>query len=137
MNTCQCSPHADLTCDEARVARRDPSGTLDLRRAFIRALEKRWRKLSRLATSALVDQDLFGLGSTSARALSTIGMQGGRVPAFQQWIDTALADIVLGLDREGGSATSSTRHTPEDGRAPRDRRAASICTCSRTGPTYW
>jgi hypothetical protein len=97
---CQCSPHAELTCDEARVARRDPSGTLDLRRAFIRALEKRWRRLARLATSALVDLDLFGLGSTSARTLSTIGMQGGRVPAFQQWLDTALADTLLGIDRE-------------------------------------
>jgi hypothetical protein len=100
MTACNCSPHADLTCDEARTARRDPSGTLDLRRAFIRALEKRWRRLARLATDALVKDDLFGLGGPSARALSTIGMQGGRVPAFQSWLDAALADTMLGIDRE-------------------------------------
>jgi hypothetical protein len=97
---CGCTQHKGLTCDDARTARRDPSGTLDLRRRFVRSLETRWRKLNRLVTEALVKQDWFSLQSPVVQSLSAIGMQGGRVPAFQTWFDTALAAVLIGPDRE-------------------------------------
>jgi hypothetical protein len=97
-SSCKCSPHAGFTCDAARTARRDPSGTLDLRRSFIRSFEARWRKVANLVTDAVVTQDMFGLKSTTARSLSMVGMQGGSVKAFQTWLDTALGQVVLGSD---------------------------------------
>lgn len=86
--------------DAALRARRDPTRTLDLRRSFIRALERRWRSVARLVTQALTEQDVFGLGGANVQAIQFISMASGRVNSFQSWIDTVLADVILGLNRE-------------------------------------
>jgi hypothetical protein len=95
---CECG--RDHINDAALRTRRDPTRTLDLRRSFIRELERRWRRLSALVTEALVTQDMFGLTAANAYKLQIISMSSGRVNAFQSWIDTALADTILGLNRE-------------------------------------
>lgn len=86
--------------DAALRARRDPTRTLDLRKAFIRTIERRWRNVARLVTQALVQQDVFGLGGANVQAIHFISMSSGRVNSFQSWMDTVLADVVLGLNRE-------------------------------------
>jgi hypothetical protein len=96
----ECKCGRDHFTDATLRARRDPTRTLDLRRKFIRDLERRWRKISRLVTEAVATSDMFGLGIANARALQIIAMSSGRVNAFQQWIDAALADTILGMDRE-------------------------------------
>lgn len=95
-----CNCGRDHFKDATLRARRDPTRTLDLRRKFIRVLEKRWKKLGRLITEAVATQDMFGLSVANARALQIVAMSSGRVNAFQQWLDAALADTILGLDRE-------------------------------------
>jgi hypothetical protein len=96
--SCKCG--RSHLADAALRARRDPTRTLDLRRKFIRTLEKRWKRISRLVTEAVATQDMFGLSLANAHALQIVAMSSGRVPAFQQWIDAALADTILGMDRE-------------------------------------
>jgi hypothetical protein len=96
----ECSCGRDHITDAKLRARRDPTRTLDLRRKFIRELERRWRKLSRLVTDAVALQDMFGVGVANARSLQVIAMSSGRVNAFQQWVDAALADTILGMERE-------------------------------------
>jgi hypothetical protein len=96
--SCKCG--RSHLADAALRARRDPTRTLDLRRKFIRSLEKRWKRVSRLVTEAVATQDMFGLSLANAHALQIVAMSSGRVPAFQQWIDAALADTILGMDRE-------------------------------------
>jgi hypothetical protein len=96
----ECGCGRDHFADAALRARRDPTRTLDLRRSFIRDLERRWRRVGRLATEALAGQDMFGLEGANVRALQIISMSSGRVNSFQSWIDTVLADTILGMDRE-------------------------------------
>jgi hypothetical protein len=96
----ECKCGRDHFTDATLRARRDPTRTLDLRRKFIRELERRWRRISRLVTDAVALSDMFGVGIANARALQVIAMSSGRVHAFQQWIDAALADTILGMDRE-------------------------------------
>jgi hypothetical protein len=96
--SCKCG--RSHLADAALRARRDPTRTLDLRRKFIRSLEKRWKRVSRLVTEAVATQDMFGLSLANAHALQIVAISSGRVPAFQQWIDAALADTILGMDRE-------------------------------------
>jgi hypothetical protein len=96
----ECNCGRNHVHDAALRARRDPTRTLDLRRSFIRNIERRWRAISRLVTQALTTQDVFGLGGANVQAIQFISMSSGRVNSFQSWIDTVLADVVLGLDRE-------------------------------------
>jgi hypothetical protein len=95
-----CSCGRDHITDAKLRTRRDPTRTLDLRKSFTRNLDKRWARLGRLITEAVYTQDMFGLVSANARALQIIAMNSGRVNSFQMWIDAALADTILGLDRE-------------------------------------
>jgi hypothetical protein len=58
---------------------------------------------------------MFGLGIANARALQIIAMSSGRVNAFQQWIDAALADTILGMDREQWIGATSVKRIGADG----------------------
>lgn len=99
-NVLECNCGKSHIVDAALRARRDPTRTLDLRRSFIRNLERRWRTVSRLVTQALTQQDVFGLAGANVQAIQFISMSSGRVNSFQSWIDTVLADVILGLNRE-------------------------------------
>jgi hypothetical protein len=98
LDACNCG--RNHVNDATLRARRDPSQTLDLRQRFMRVMDKRWRNVTKMVTEAVVTADMFGLRSTSAMKLQIISMSSGQVQAFQNWIDGALAELILGSDRE-------------------------------------
>ncbi len=75
----------------------DPTGTHILRQKFRADLDKRWERVRRLTAQALAGgaDTAFGL-EPSVVSVATSLASGNRVQAFQQWLDEALRQIVLG-----------------------------------------
>lgn len=107
LSRCRCGPRPGIiSIDTGDAARRfDPTGTLDIRRAFSAELDQRWSKMRRLVIEAIDRNDHLGLhGSTSSisrigpRVIPAVMPGTDNVKAFQTWIDEALRQIVLGFD---------------------------------------
>lgn len=98
---CNCgATHGEgFFCDAATVNRSDPTGTLSLRRAFARELDRRWRMVKMAVNAAIRDQDVFAFSPASIMNAQVISTEGGRLKAFQTWFDAILGMYVYGADR--------------------------------------
>ncbi len=77
-----------------QVFQYDPTRTLTLRNAWVRAMNERFNKLSAAIRKAVVEEDVFGLSpNTFSPALSTPGHNAfafprtaDKVQAFMEWL---------------------------------------------------
>lgn len=86
-------------CDAAKADRFDPTGTLSLRRAFAREIDRRWRMVKTAVNTTIRDQDVFAFSPASIINAQVISTEGGRLKAFQTWFDAILGMHVYGADR--------------------------------------
>lgn len=105
MSACTCVVDNTLRVEQtdaaADAARRDPTGTADVRRRFRGEMERRFRALRSATAAAIAEQNALGVGRVSvgsimASALSRASSE--RVLVFQKWFDEALKQVVLGND---------------------------------------
>jgi len=75
----------------------DPTHTLNVRKAFARELDKRWRTVKLNVIDAVRDTDAFGLAPSAMISVNV--MAGGRLKTFQMWLDNVLSGAVVGSDR--------------------------------------
>ena len=78
----------------------DPTRTLTLRRAFERAMNKRFDKVARLMRQAIVDRDVFGLMDIQANELPNPGAfnfprKSQKIAAFMEWIRVQMQNEIL------------------------------------------
>lgn len=100
--------HAHHHLEDAAVKRCDPTGTMPLRDAFRRDLDRRWDALRRLAREAVIKSDIFGLGGPTVETIAHSSRQAAsqhhvipgadQVKGFQSWLDEALRVTVLAGD---------------------------------------
>ncbi len=76
---------------DVRKAQLDPTGTGDLRSRLRNVLDRRWQTLRKLATRAIVDDDMLGLGSPVRPG--NVGRDP--VTTFQDWLQGAADRIIL------------------------------------------
>lgn len=85
---------------------RDPSRTTALRAAFVQEMFRRFRWLQRLITKAIVDQDVFGLETTTITMQQETGLgdrafafsrNSQKISAFMEWLDKMVKDGVLSV----------------------------------------
>lgn len=106
---CGATHDAAFFCDAKATTTSDPTGTLSIRSSLAREFEKRWRQL-KLAINAVVrDNDAFALSSSSIINAMVISTEGGRLKAFQTWLDNTLLMIVLGGDKGAWLASPISR----------------------------
>lgn len=79
---CEVSTYTDL-----QVLQHDPTRTLTIRNAFVRAMNKRFNALIKVIKEAIVDQDGFGLELQTNAAVSSPGYQAFNYPRPHQKID--------------------------------------------------
>lgn len=96
---CGTTHGSGLYCDASTITKSDPTGTLSLRRAFARELDRRWRMVKIAVNAAVRDQDVFALSPASIMSAQVISTEGGRLKAFQSWFDAILGMYVYGQDR--------------------------------------
>lgn len=86
-------PATAFWCD-AVVKKADPTGTLDIRKRLSSLLAQRFRKVSGLLRSNVVEHDVLGLKPGSVSPLALAGSSGNRELAFQTWLDNLLRAAV-------------------------------------------
>lgn len=96
---CGTTHGSGLYCDASTITNSDPTGTLSLRRAFARELDRRWRMVKIAVNAAVRDQDTFALSPVSVMSAQVISTEGGRLKSFQSWFDAILGMYVYGHDR--------------------------------------
>ena len=86
----------------------DPTRTLTLRNAFARDMRKRFKELTNAIKVAIVDEDVFGLGTANAphtvliQQVSTPGAGAFAFPrdpdkviAFMRWLEIQIENAIL------------------------------------------
>lgn len=89
---------------DAKIANRDPTSTLPLRRQFQMEMDKRWTALAKLVTAAVGGSDILGLGGPNVENIRHSAQagphpqlpHGDKVRSFQTWFDEALRQTVYG-----------------------------------------
>lgn len=84
----------DKTCVHDAVSGSfDPTKTHAIRKRFKTDFQKRWVALAKLSTQALTNKDLLGIDGHTAQSI----MYGGdKIKTFQEWIDEALKQVIIG-----------------------------------------
>lgn len=100
---------AEFFCDVKSTTNNDPTGTLSIRKSLARELEKRWRQLKLAVNKVIRDDDSFALSSSSIMAAQVISTEGGRLKAFQTWLDNSLSVLILGHDNGAWLASPISR----------------------------
>jgi len=84
-----------VTYNNLQVLQYDPTRTLTLRTAFVKDMNRRFVKLTRVITKAIVEDDCFGLGTSTYAELNSPGYLAfsnlpldQKIEAFMQWLQT-------------------------------------------------
>jgi SPP1 gp7 family putative phage head morphogenesis protein len=84
--------------------RTDPSRTLDIRRAFLSEMARRFRDLNKEIADYLGTQDAFGLNPAPAspfiRNAFDFRTTSEKLDAFKAWLKDRISSTLLGTDRE-------------------------------------
>lgn len=92
-NNCTCNSHKRLTANG--VIQGDPTHTLTLRRAFVRAMERRFTKLQKDIEESIVDNDAFGFSLGTQRLAFqkaaepfdfAVGTTADKIDGFMTWL---------------------------------------------------
>jgi len=95
-----------MTCTHTHTAvdvytrqnRFDPTRTISLRAAWVREMNKRFRRLRGLINAAIIDQDCFGMMTTympPARKAFAFPRTSDKVAGFMNWLDTQVKEGML------------------------------------------
>lgn len=103
---CRCAEVRSFFAADAKAAKKfDPTGTLDIRRDFIREMDRRWSHLRMLVIEAIDRNENLGLKSVNAATISNAtriypspAAGNDNVKAFQSWIDEAMRQAIFGFD---------------------------------------
>jgi len=87
------------TYSNLQVLQYDPTRTVMLRNAFVRAMNKRFNKLIRVIRQAIVDQDCFGLQIYTAAEVEPPGYQAFNFPRNSQKVDAFMRWLRLQEER--------------------------------------
>lgn len=112
MSAHHCTTDHEFTDEEARLLRRDPTGTAPIRRQFDKEVQARFKSLRAITQRVLVEMDVLGLrgltpdnmqfAATYGERANVLAVVSDSLPekgrAFNAWLRDAIAQMIIPND---------------------------------------